>query len=151
MPRRRWIIALSLFAVLLVGAEITFRRWQSPKACVQIINNGDGAMEDVVVEYDGTKVLVGRLPMDASTHIWVTAGPKGLLKLDFRQKGNALKGFQVVDFDPMQNLRDSFKQVLVIKSNQFERFVEDDEFQTNKETLVDRLRQWMSSEFGTAK
>jgi hypothetical protein len=151
MPRRRWIIALSLFIVLLVGAEITLRRWQSPRACVQIINKGTATMENVVVAYNGTTIPVGQLRMDASTHVWLTAGPKGLLKLDFRQKGNPLQGFQVVDFDPMQNLKDSFKLVLVITPKQVERFVEDDEFQQKKETLVERLRSWMSSEIEPEK
>ena len=108
-------------------------------------------MDDVVIQYNGTTVPVGQLPMDTSTHIWVTAGPKGLLRIDFRQKGNALRGFQVVDFDPMQNLRDSFKLVLLIKTNEIQRFVEDDEFRKDKETLVDRIKQWMSSEFEPAK
>jgi hypothetical protein len=151
MPRRRWIIALSLFAVLLVGAEITLRRWQSPKACVQVINDGDGTMEDVVIAYDGTTVPLGRLAMGTSTHIWLTAGPKGLLHIDFRQKGNPLKGFQVADFDPMQNFRDAFKLVLVVKTNEIHRFVEDDDFRKDNETLFDRIKQWMSSEFVPAK
>jgi hypothetical protein len=151
MPRRRWIIALSLFVVLLVGAEITLRRWQSSKACVQVINKGDGTMEDVVIEYNGTKVSVGRIPLDASTYVWLTAGPKGLLKLDFRQRGNALRGLQVVDYDPAQNLKDAFKLVMVVKTNEIERFVEDDEFQKNKENLLDRFKQWISSEFEPGK
>ncbi|MGP0066509.1 MAG: hypothetical protein ACLQGP_23335 [Isosphaeraceae bacterium] len=147
MPRRRWIIALLLFALLLVGAEITLRHWQSPKACVQIINKGTATMEDVVVHYNGTTVPLGNIAMDASSMVWVTAGPKGILKLDFQQKGNALKGFQVVDFDPMQNIRDSFKLVLLVKPKQIERFVEDDEFQKSKESLLERFRQWMRTEF----
>jgi hypothetical protein len=151
MPRRRWIIALSLFAVLLVGVELALRRLQSPKACVQVINDGDGTMEDVIIEYNGTTVPVGRLPMGTSTHIWLTAGPKGLLRIDFRQKGNALKGFQVSDFDPMQNLQDAFKLVLVVKTNEIQKYVEDDEFRKDKETLGDRIKQWMRSEIEPPK
>ncbi len=51
----------------------------------------------------------------------------------------------------MQNLKDSFKLVLVVTPKQVERFVEDDEFQQKKETLVERLRSWMSSEIEPEK
>ncbi len=151
MSRRRWIIALSLLAILLVGAEVTLRQWQSPKACVQIINEGDGVMEDLVVDYADTKIPVGRLGMNESIHVWVTAGPKGTLRLDFRQKGNAMKGFQVADFDPRQNLQDFFKQVLVVKTNEVQRFVEDDEFRQHPKSLGERVKEWLSSDFEPAQ
>jgi hypothetical protein len=151
MSRRRWILVLSLLAFLLIGAEVTLRRWQSPKACIQIINDGDGVMEDLVLDYADTKIPVGRLGMKLSTHVWVTAGPKGPLRLDFRQKGNALKGFQIPEYDPQQNLQDFFKMVLVVKSNEIQRFVEDDEFRKKPESLGDRVKQWLSSEFEPEK
>ncbi len=151
MYRRRWIIALSVFLALLVGAELTFRRWTSPKACVQIINEGDGPIEDLVVGYDHTQIAVGHVGMRQSTHVWVTAGPKGLLSIDFRQKNNAMKGLQIPDFDPQQNLQDSFKQVIVIKTNEIQRFVEDDESIKDKESLGARIKRWMSSELEPAK
>src|SRR5437870_4827839 len=105
MSQRRWIILLATAAILLVGAEVVVRQWVAPKACVQVINQGEGAMDDLAVSYGDTRVTAGRLGTGQSTHIWLTAGPKGLLRLDFRQKGNALGGFQVPDFDPSQNLR----------------------------------------------
>jgi hypothetical protein len=151
MSQRRWIIALSLLAVVLVGAEVTLRQWQSPKACIQIINEGDGAMEDLVLDYANTKIPVGRLGMKQSTHVWVTAGPKGTLRLDFRQKHNALKGFQIPEYDPQQNLQDFFKLVLVVKTNEIQRFVEDDEFRQNPVSLGERIKQWLSSDFEPAK
>jgi hypothetical protein len=151
MSRRRWIIVLSLLAVLLVGAEVTLRRWQSLKACIQIINDGDGALEDLVLDYNNTKIPVGRLGMKQSTHVWVTAGPKGPLNLNFRQKGNALKGIQIPEYDPAQNLQDYFKFVVVVKNTEIQRFVEDDEFRPKSESLADRVKHWLSSEFGPAQ
>ena len=151
MSRRRWIIVLSLAAVLLVGAEVSLRQWEAPKACVQIINQGDGVMDDLVVDYADTKVIVGRLAVGQSTHIWLSAGPKGPLRLDFRQKGNALRGFQIPDFDPAQNLQDAFKLVLVVKTNEVQRFVDDDEFRNGKETLGDHIKRWMNSELEPIK
>ena len=79
----------------------------------------------------------------------MTAGPKGNLRLDFRQKSNALQGFQIPEFDPSQNLQDSFKLVLVVKTNEIQRFVEDDEFRKKTESLGERVKQWLSSAFET--
>ena len=146
MSQRRWIIVLAILAVLLIGAEVMLRQWQSPKACIQIINDGDGALEDLVLDYADTKIPVGRLGMKESTHVWVTAGPKGPLRLDFRQKGNALKGFQIPDYDPMQNLQDYFKLVVVVKNTEIQRFVEDDEARPKPESLGERLKNWLTSE-----
>jgi hypothetical protein len=141
MSRRRWIILASL-AVLLVGAEVTVRHWVAPKSCVQITNKGDGAIEDLVVSYAGTQVAVGRLPAGQSTQVWLSAGPKGLLCLDFKQKGNGLAGFQVPDFDPAEIRRDGLKLVLIVKPNEVERFMDDDPL-ADRETLEDRIRRWI--------
>src|SRR5205807_1910724 len=115
------------------------RQWVAPKACVQITNQGDGAIEDLIVSYAGSRVAVGRLPVGQSAQVWLSAGPKGPLRLDFKQKGNALTGFQVPEFDPTQNRRDGFKLVLVIKRNEVERFMDDDPL-ADRETLEDRIR-----------
>ena len=40
-------------------------------------------------------------------------------------------GFQIQEFDPIENRRDGFKLVLVIKSNRVEQFMEDDEDTTS--------------------
>ena len=146
MLRRRWIILLSVAAILLVGAEVTFRQWEAPKTCVQIINQGDGTMEDLVVDYAGSKLMVGRLAEGQSTHVWLTAGPKGPLRLEFRQKRNPMAGFEVADFDPVQCLRDGFKLVLLVKTNEVQRFMDDDEFRKNQESLGDRIQRWIRSE-----
>jgi hypothetical protein len=146
MARRRWIIPVSLAALLLLGAEVAVRQWVvAPKTCVQITNRGDAAMEDLVVSYAGSQVAVGRLPVGQSTHVWLSAGPKGLLRLDFKQKGNALTGFQIPDFDPAQIRRDGFKLVLVVKSNEIERFMDDDPL-ADRETLEDRVRRWIRND-----
>jgi hypothetical protein len=144
MSRHRWIILVSL-AVLLLGAEVGVRRWVVPKSCVQITNQGEGAIEDLIVSYAGSQVAVGRLPTGQSTQVWLSAGPKGPLRLDFKQKGNAIRGFEVPEFDPAQNRRDGFKLVLVVRSNEVERFMDDDPL-ADRETLEDRIRRWMRSE-----
>jgi hypothetical protein len=151
MSRRRGIILLSLTALVLVGAEVAVRRWEAPKACVQIINEGEGVMDDLVVDYAGSKVLAGRLGVGQATQVWLTAGPKGPLRLDFRQKGNALSGFQIPDFDPAQNLRDGFKLMLIVKTNEIQRFMDDDDSRKDRESLGDRIKRWIHSEIEPAQ
>jgi hypothetical protein len=146
MLRRRSFILLALAVVLLVGVELTLRRWTASKVCVQIINQGDSAMDDLVVDYAGTKITLGRLTVGQSTQTWLSAGPKGPLRLDFRQKSNGMRGFQVPDFDPAQNLEDGFKLVLIVKTNEIVRFMEDDDSQKAQNNWGDRIRQWMSAE-----
>jgi hypothetical protein len=146
MPRRRWIVALAVLAALLVAAEVTIRRWESPKACVQIINDCDGILEDLVVVYAETRMPVGRILKNQSAHTWLTAGPLGTLRLEYRQKGNAIQGFQIPDFDPGRLIQDSSKLVLVVGTNQIQRYVEEDDTRRDKESLGEMIRRWLRSE-----
>src|SRR5206468_6321148 len=120
------------------------------KACVQIVNQGQGKMDDLIVSYADTQVTLGRLGVGQSAHIWLTAGPKGPLRLDFRQEANALSGFQIPDFDPHQNSRDGFKLVLIVKSNEIQRFMDDDA-RNDGETLGDRIKRWIHSEIDPSR
>jgi hypothetical protein len=149
MPRRRWIIALVFFAALLVAAEVTVRRWLSPKACVQIVNEGDELMEDVVVIYADTRMPVGTIATSHSAHIRLTAGSIGPLRLEYRQKGNAIQGYQIADFDPVGLVQDSKKQVLIVGTNQLQRSLEDDAAVKSDESLGQMLRRWFASELTT--
>jgi hypothetical protein len=151
MTRRRLIIVASLAVVLLAAVEVTLRQWVNQKTCVQIINQSGEVMDDLIVTYAESKLPAGRLPVGQSTHVWLTMGPKGPLRIDFRQKNNGLGGFQVPDFDPGLNLRDGFKLVLVVKNNEIQRFVEDDGSLRAEEELLHRIKRWMSDEPEPAK
>jgi hypothetical protein len=143
MRRRNWLL-LALFLVLLaVGAEMGVRRWNAAKGCVQIVNQGDHAVDNLVVSYGQTKIALGSLEPGQSATVWFTPAGKGTLSLDFKQKGSPLNGFQVADFDPGQNRRDGFKLMLVVKSDVVERFMEDDENGPAELNLADRIRDWL--------
>jgi len=143
MSRRKWTILVSLVILLTVGAELVVRLWSTTKGCVQVINEVDGPMEDLVVRYAGTKVDLGWLGAGQSTKVWFTAAGRGILTLEFKQKDNPLKGFQVQDFDPAENSRTGSKLVLVIKSNRVERFRDEDETSINLQNLSERIREWL--------
>jgi hypothetical protein len=146
MARKRWFIAVAVLVALLVAIEVTVRQWERPKGCVQITNEGQGIMEDVVVFYHDTQLSVGRILKGQSAQVWLTAGPVGPLRLEYRQKSSAMQGFQIADFDPAQNAKDGFKQVLVIGNNQIQRFVEDDDTRKDERSVGEKIIDWFKSE-----
>jgi len=143
MPRRKWTILVSLVILLTVGAELVLRLGNYSKGCVQVVNEADGPMDDLVLSYAETKVDLGWLGAGKSTKAWFTASGRGILTLEFKQKDNPLKGFQVHDFDPAENSRTGSKLVLVIKRDRIERFMDEDETSTSLEKLSDRIRDWL--------
>jgi len=99
-------------------------------------------MDDLVISYSATKVNLGRLGAGQSTKAWFTAGGRGTLTLEFKQKDNPLKGFQVQDFDPVAMSRTGSRLVLVVKRNRVERFMEENENPMSLTNLLDRIREW---------
>ena len=137
-----------LLLLLTVGAELVVRPWNPSKACVRIVNQGDAALEDLVVVYRETKIRLGRLGSGETTNAWFSAAEKGPVTLEFNQDGNPLKGFQIPDFDPVDNISNGFKLVLVLKKDQVERFMDDDPTRTPLKTLMDNVKAWFESEIG---
>jgi hypothetical protein len=144
--RRKWMVVAAGLVLLAGAAEITVRRWKAPKGCVQIVNQGDTAIEDLVLSYSGTRVRAGRVGAGQSSHVWFTAGKLGALNLQFKQKGNPLTGFQVADYDPASNIQDGLKLVLVVKKDLVERSVDDDDGVKARETLIERVKDWLLPE-----
>ena len=99
-------------------------------------------MDDLVLSYGDTKVRVGRLGAGPVDQCLVHRRRKGTLSLEFNQKGNPMKGFQVQDFDPTENLANGLRLVLVVKDNRVERFMEDDESTTPLKSLMERISGW---------
>jgi hypothetical protein len=141
MSRRRWII-LVVVIVLVVGAEVAVRIWNSSKGCVQIINHGANAIDDLVASCGSTRIRIGRLVPGASTNVWFSAAKPEKLVLDFKQPGNPLKGFVVDEFNPAQNRRDGLKVVLDVQNDRVERYADEDDAKSELGSLVDRIKAW---------
>ncbi len=146
LSRRKWIIIAAVLVLVAGAAEITVHPWKVSKGCVQVVNQGDAAIEDLVLTYAGTKVRVSYLAAGGSTQAWFTAGKLGQLTLEFKQKGNPLTGFQVADYDPASNLREGLKLVLYIKNDRVERTVDDDDTAKARESLIERVKNWLLPE-----
>ena len=57
----------------------------------------------------------------------LTAAGKGSLSLEFHQKGNPTRGFQVQEFDLSENLANGLRLMLVVKEDRVERFMDDEQ------------------------
>jgi len=146
VSRRKWIILGACLLSLTVGAELIVRFWSSSKGCVQVVNQGNAAIDDLVVSYGGTKITVGRVPAGQSTHVWFTPIGKATLVLAFNQKGNALKGFHYEDFDPAEMARTGFKLVLVVEDKQVQRFMDEDQSRKPLNNLAETVKEWFLSD-----
>ncbi|HKI16870.1 MAG TPA: hypothetical protein VKA15_03280 [Isosphaeraceae bacterium] len=146
MNRQKWMIIAAVLFLMAAAAELTVQPWKAPKGCVQVVNQGDAAIEDLVLSYSGTKVRLGRVGAGQSIQAWFTAAKLGRLDLEFKQKGNPLSGFVVADYDPASNLRDGLKLVLCVKNDRVERSVDDDDLVKARETLIERVKNWLVPE-----
>ena len=103
-------------------------------------------MQGVVASYADTRVSLGSLAPGEKSKVWFSAAGRGPLKFEFTQKGNPMTGFKVDEFDPMEHHRDASRLVLAVKSNQVERYVEEDESVKSAPRMLDRLMEWIRDE-----
>jgi hypothetical protein len=144
---RRWVIILCVLIVTLaVGLEWASRFWGSQTTSALVVNEGTEPMHAVFASYANTRISLGTIAPGEKSKVWFSAAGRGALKLEFSQKGNPLTGFKVEDFDPMEHRRDASRLVLVVKSNQVERYVEEDDSVKSPPRLLDRLLDWIKDE-----
>lgn len=148
--RRRWgLIALIVLLPTLAAVELVIRRWESPKAALEIVNEGNGPMEDLVVTYGDSRIPVGKVERGRSVRLRMTAGPMGPLGLEFRQKGNPNSSLSIPDYEPRQNLADGNKFVVVVQGALIQRYAEADEAPENPAAPWTWLKQWFWDHWNT--
>ena len=59
---RKGLIILIVIVVLALGLEVAVRFSGSVRSGVQIVNQASTAMENLVVSFDGSEVVVGTVP-----------------------------------------------------------------------------------------
>jgi hypothetical protein len=144
-------IFLACLILLFLGIEVAVRLSSVPKMPILVVNKGDTLLENLVVSFAGSQVGVGDLPSGGSSTIWLSGRQKGSLSLSFKQQGNPLQGFQVADFNPGEMRRDGLKMVLQIKSNEVEKYMDDDDTSTVMGRLGDRLQSWIAAELSLGR
>ncbi len=144
---RRWVIILCVFVVAIAaGLELALRHWGTPAISALVVNEGTEPMLDVFASYGGTRLNLGTLAPGQKTKVWFSAAGRRSLNLEFTQKGNPLKGFDVEDFDPFEHRTNGTRLVLVVKSGQVERYVDEDDSVKSAPRLFDRLMDWINEQ-----
>lgn len=144
---RRTVVILGVSVVALaLGLEWAFRFGSAGTGCAQVINEGLTPMEGLIANYGGSKVIAGTLAPGEKIKVWFSNAGKGPLSLEFTQSGNPLKGFKVDDFDPIELRHDGSRLVLVVKTGQVMRFVEEEESMKSPPRMLDRLIEWLRDE-----
>jgi hypothetical protein len=143
MSRRTAVILGVLVVAAALGLEWTIRYGPSSRGCALVVNEGAEPIEGLIVSYAGTSASLGSLAPGEKTKAWFTGSGRGMLTLQYTQKGNALSGFKVDDFNPTELRRDGSRMVLVIQTNRVQRFVEEDDTNPSPPRMLDRLMDWI--------
>ena len=141
-PRRNLIVAGTL-VLSAIAVEVALNLLRPPLARVQVVNEGETAIEDLRVAYGRKEAGIARLGPGESVHLSFDGWRRLDLMLKFRQRGNALTGFTVGDFDPAALSRDGAKLVVIVKPNAFERAQEEDEVASPRGRVFDVMGRWL--------
>ncbi len=144
---RRWVVILCVLVVAIAaGLELALRYWGAPAVSALVVNEGTEPMQDVFASYGNTPLSLGSLAPGQKTKVWFSAAGRRPLNLEFIQKGNPLKGFKVEDFDPLEHRTSATRLVMVVKNNQVEQYVEEDDSVKSPPRMLDRLMDWISEQ-----
>jgi hypothetical protein len=143
MSSKKKVAIIAVVVLLAAGAEVAYRRTDHGTSGVEILNQGDATLENLVVTYGKTRIPVGNVPPGHGRTVRIKPGERGFLRLDYEQRGQPVQGFQVPEYDPAQHLRDGFKLVLTIKNSEFQRGMEDDEYNPPETAMVDKVVDWI--------
>ncbi|MGE3821677.1 MAG: hypothetical protein AB7I30_19875 [Isosphaeraceae bacterium] len=123
----RWGWGLALLVVTLAAVEVGLNLWMGTRAAVEVWNDGSEPVEDLVVTLGSDRVEVPRLAAGDATVVRLGGSGHRTLVLRFRQRGNALGTFELPGFDPAQVRSDGMKQVIRLRPNEIERYLDDDD------------------------
>jgi hypothetical protein len=140
--RTRNILIVLAIVTALVATEVTLNLWKGAEACVQVENLGDQPIENLVLTCGKSRAAVPSVAPGASVNLYLAGNSPSTLLISFRQKGNAMTGFQVQKFNPAELAREEFKLVLRVRTNEIERFQDDFVPVSPLGNLVHNLKNW---------
>jgi hypothetical protein len=147
MSRRKAVILGILVVILAIGLEWAFREGGAGSGCAVVENDGAQPMEGLVASFADAKVNLGTLPAGEKAKVWFSGAGRGALSFEFTQQNNPMKGFKIEEFNPTELRRDGSRMVLVVKSNQVERYIEEDASIKTPPRLFERLVDWVKDQF----
>jgi hypothetical protein len=146
LSRRKAVILGILIVALALALEWTFRFGATSTGCALVENGGAQPIEGLTATYAGSTATLGTLAPGAKAKVWFSGAGRGVLALQFTQRDNPMKGFTIEDFDPAELRSDGARLVLVIKNNQIERYIEEEESLKSPPRLFERLLDWIKTE-----
>jgi hypothetical protein len=140
--RTRIILIVVAIATILIGFEVGFTLWRGSQACIQVENLGEEPMENVVLTCGSSRASVPRIEGGRAAQLYLGGDSTNTLSMSFRQRGNAMTGFQMPGFNPAQLNREDFKLMLRVRTNEVERFQEDGEPSTPLGRMARDVQKW---------
>ncbi len=149
MSRLKAKLLIGAVVLLAVGLEVVVWAYRETRGAVEIVNDGDAALQGLVVSFGETRIAVGDVRAGGSARVWLDGGRKRTVTLAFTQADNPLTGFFLDDVDPDQLNAEQLKLVIHVRPNEVTRGLEDEEADPTplswlKQRLVDRFSAEMS-------
>jgi hypothetical protein len=127
MSKRRRLLLIGALVLLPAAVWLEVVAWQAQdtRAAVLVVNEGDAAIEDLVVGFGEARYALGNVPAGQSARAWLEGKGKGTVTLSFTQAKNPMSGFLVEDVDVGMMSEEDLKLVLRVQNNLVTRNVED--------------------------
>ena len=127
MSHRKRNVTIVLVVLVLAVIELAYQYHRPETACVLVCNQSTEPIEGLTITCGDGSTGVTRIRAGESAKLYLTGGGKQVMILNYRHKGSALQGFQVAGFDLTDMSRERSRLVINIRSNEFERYQEEDE------------------------
>ena len=125
--KQRGVFILLAVMALVIGSEIALELYYRGEALVQVENLGSEPVEGLTLINGAERVAFGKVQPGAKAKIYLGGNGTNILRLEFRQRGNALTNYELPGFDAGEMYRDGFKLCVRLRSNEVERFQEESE------------------------
>lgn len=123
-PKRALLVVAGVVLVL-TAAELGFQQLRAPVGCVKVLNAGNEPIENLTLTSGESTARVARVPAGESVRVFLSGRARQPLRVNYRQKGNAMTGFVIEAFNPAELQRERFMLVLTIRPNEYERYMDD--------------------------
>ena len=144
MSRRKRNLLLGSIVLLMVAVEVVYYNLGARTGCVSVVNQAGGPIENIRLECAGNVVTVARLDVGETANVYLPGQGNLNLKVAYKLAGSALSGFVVNGFNPADLRKESFKLVLVIRQDEWERY-QDDAEPSLMANLAGRAQRWLEA------
>jgi hypothetical protein len=127
MSRRTRNLSIVIAVLVLAVVELAYQYQRPRVACVLVNNQSSEPIEGLTITCDTSSARAPRILAGESVKLYLAGGGNQVLVLKYSHKGSALQGFQVAGFDLAAMSRERSRLVINIRSNEFERYQEEDE------------------------